>query len=397
MKTVTLGDVSQYIRGITFKPTDVVEAHSENSVVCMRTKNVQEMLDESDLIAVHPNFVKRDEQYLRDGDLLVSSANSWNLVGKTCYIHDLNYKATAGGFISIVRPKLNIIDPRYLYHWLSSNKTQHYARLCGQQTTNISNLNKGRFLKLSLPLPPLEEQKRIAAILDKADRVRRKRQEAIRLTEELGRSIFLDMFGDPVTNPKGWEKVSLSKIVKGDIRNGLSPSNKGNYYGNVLTLAAVTQGFFRSREYKSGMFDIDPPENKKVHCSDFLVCRGNGNISLVGRACFPDQNYEDILFPDTIIGVPVNLSIVNKSFLQTMWDSSLVRRQIEQQACTTNGTYKINQTTLKNIEILLPPFSLQSKFGEAFESISSIKTKFSSQTAENLFNSLLQRAFRGEL
>src|SRR5688572_24935316 len=104
----------------------------------MRTKNVQDILDESDLIAVPSSLVKREELYLQEGDILLSSANSWNLVGKVCRVPKLRYRATAGGFISVVRPRQGL-DSRYLYHWLASPVVQEKVRSCSRQTTNISN------------------------------------------------------------------------------------------------------------------------------------------------------------------------------------------------------------------------------------------------------------------
>ena len=164
----TLGDVASFIRGITFTPDDVTLPFEKGTAVCMRTKNVQADLDEDDLIAIPKSFVRRTEQYLTEGDMLVSSANSWNLVGKCSWVPKLDYEATAGGFISILRADRKQVDPRYLYHWFAAPRTQHEVRLCGRQTTNISNLNYERCLNLPIPLPKLEEQKRIAALGQKA-------------------------------------------------------------------------------------------------------------------------------------------------------------------------------------------------------------------------------------
>lgn len=210
-KSIRLGEVVNYIRGITFKPEDVCAPGTTDSVVCMRTKNIQADLDESDLIAVDQRFAKRDEQMLGEGDILISSANSWNLVGKAVYAPKLSYRATAGGFISIVRADISKLDPRYLYHWITTDKTQALIRRCGRQTTNISNLSSSQFLDLEIPLPTLGEQKRIAAILDKADSLRRKRQQAISLADDFLRTVFIDMFGDPVRKVGG--RVSLAEVI----------------------------------------------------------------------------------------------------------------------------------------------------------------------------------------
>ena len=185
----------------------------------MRTKNVQSELDLSDVWGIPESFVKRADQYLLTGDLLVSSANSWNLVGKCCRVPQLQWTATFGGFISVLRGDSSQIEPQYLYNWFSSPRIQATVRSFGQQTTNISNLNVDRCLRLGLPLPSLPEQRRIAAILDKADAQRAKRRAALAQLDTLTQSIFLDMFGDPATNPKGWPEVALgahtSKIGSG--------------------------------------------------------------------------------------------------------------------------------------------------------------------------------------
>lgn len=104
-----------------------------------------------------------------------------------------------------VIPQEERVDTTYLYFYL---RTLDFYHLAGKPT--VPAIRKSTIEKLKIPLPPLEEQRKIAAILDKADGVRRKRKEAIRLTEELLRSTFLEMFGDPVTNPKGWEIVRVS-------------------------------------------------------------------------------------------------------------------------------------------------------------------------------------------
>ncbi len=178
-ETVHLGDVASFVRGITFKPNDVVPVGSPRSVACMRTKNIQNEIDLSDVWGIPESFVKREDQYLKQGDLLVSTANSWNLVGKCCWVPQLQWPTTFGGFISVLRGDESRILPRYLYHWFSSPRIKVTVRSFGRQTTNISNLNIDRCRKLVLFLPSLCEQHRIAGILDKADVLRAKHRTAL--------------------------------------------------------------------------------------------------------------------------------------------------------------------------------------------------------------------------
>ena len=178
-ETIHLGDVASFVRGITFKPNDVVPVGSPGSVACMRTKNIQSEIDLSDVWGIPESFVKREDQYLKQGDLLVSTANSWNLVGKCCWVPELQWPATFGGFISVLRSDESLISPRFLYYWFSSPQIQKTVRSFGRQTTNISNLNIDRCHRLSLFLPSLPEQRRISGILDKADALRTKHRTAL--------------------------------------------------------------------------------------------------------------------------------------------------------------------------------------------------------------------------
>ncbi|MBD0343553.1 MAG: restriction endonuclease subunit S [Coleofasciculus sp. Co-bin14] len=342
---------------------------------------------------VTPNVFERwMPEKLRRGDILMTSEAPLGAVA----VFEEEGNFCLGQRLFALRAKPSKLDQQYFFWVLQAPLVQNrfVARSTG---TTAKGIRQSELLQVHIPLPPIEEQRRIAAILDKADAVRRKRKEAIALTEELLRSAFLEMFGDPVTNPKGWEVVPFSQLVQGEMRNGLSPSNKGTYKGQVLTLSAITQGTFNSTQRKTAEFDVPPPKDKMVRKSDLLVCRGNGNINLVGCARFPDNDYKDVMFPDTIIGVPINSSLINSSYLETLWNSSSVRRQIEQQARTTNGTQKINQKVLNNIQILLPPIALQEKFGAFYHAIKAVSVRFTDSAPNDLFNSLLQRAFRGEL
>lgn len=144
MKTVALGDIPSFIRGVTFKPGDVLDRPIETSVGVMRTKNVQVELDTSDILQIPRDLVRRPDQYLRRGDVLVSSANSWNLVGRCSWVPELAAPAAIGGFVTALRVASDQLEPRYLYRWFSSPRTQAEVRNSANQTTNIANLNLKR-------------------------------------------------------------------------------------------------------------------------------------------------------------------------------------------------------------------------------------------------------------
>lgn len=148
----------------------------------------------------------RARQLVQAGDILVATVRP-NLNG-VAVVPDILDGATASTGYCVLRPDETRLHGRYLFHWTKSQQfiNDMMSKAIGANYPAVSD----RIVKESkFPLPPLEEQNRIAAILDKADVIRRKRQQAIQLADDFLRSVFLDMFGDPVINPKRWEKASL--------------------------------------------------------------------------------------------------------------------------------------------------------------------------------------------
>ncbi|WP_341678705.1 restriction endonuclease subunit S [Niveibacterium sp. SC-1] len=397
-KQARLGDVVSFIRGITFKPEDVCEPGTNNSVVCMRTKNIQSDLDESDLIAVDAAFVKREEQRLATGDILLSSANSWNLVGKSVYVPPLPYAATAGGFISIVRADQSKVDARYLYHWISTEKTQAAIRNCGRQTTNISNLSSRLFLELPLPLPSVTEQKRIAAILDKADSLRRKRRQAIRLADDFLRAVFLDMFGDPVANPKGWPVVKLSDLAKKD-RYAIKAGPFGSALKKEFYVASGYRVYGQEQVIRDdltyGDYYIDA--NKYRELESCKVEAGDMLISLVGtfgKICIVPKEFEPGIINPRLMKIGLDSRKATPRFMKAFLTSDSMMRTIE--GLSHGGTMGIvNVGIMKNLDVPLPPLDLQLRYENVQKKISVLSCKLDASVAQtsSAFGALQARFF----
>lgn len=252
--------------------------------------------------------------------------------------------------------------------------------------------------ELPIPLPALAEQRRIAAILDHADALRAKRREALARLDELTQAIFVDMFGSSADSD-AWPTITMGEVCNGEFRNGLSPSTGGTVLADVLTLSAVTGSAFDGTAVKEATFTCQPPANQSVDERDLLISRGNGNLHLVGKGYFPPRSMPATTFPDTIIAARVASEVCSKGFLQHVWGSPPVRRQIESAARTTNGTYKVNQTMLAAVQFALPPMEIQTQFGMRVASIDHTRAHHRATLAEldALFASLQSRAFRGEL
>ncbi|MGE0441242.1 MAG: restriction endonuclease subunit S [Gemmatimonadales bacterium] len=394
-----LGDVAEFIRGITFKPDDVVPVGTPGSAACMRTKNVQTELDLSDVWGIPESLVRRDDQYLIPGDMLVSSANSWNLVGKCCWVPSLPWRSTFGGFISALRPNPAKVDPRYLFRWFASDRTQTTVRSFGQQTTNISNLNVDRCLRLKLRLPPLPEQRRIAEILDKADALRAKRRAALAQLDTLTQSIFLAMFGDPATNPKGWPQVAIgdhaSKIGSGATPRGGEEAYKAS--GTTLIRSMnVRDGMF----LRDGLAFIDGEqaaqlEGVVVEADDVLLNITGASVARVCRA------------PADVLPARVNqhVAIIRPTatfsplFLEQCLLSPSVKERLLKIARAGATREAITKSAIEQFRIIHPPREVQDEFAGRVEARDKTHIQMSSALAgmDSLFASLQHRAFRGEL
>ena len=289
-----------------------------------------------------------------------------------------------------------LICSRYCFHYLNA----HIGLLeAGFRGAGLKHIAKGYIQSINVPLPPISEQRRIAAILDQADALRANRREALAQLDNLRQSIFIEIFGDPVVNPKGWENVCLKSLLSMPLRNGLSPSNSGSVAAKVLTLSAITGDEFDTAAWKESTFQSIPPSHQSVNSSDFLICRGNGNLRLVGKGYFPTCSMVDVTFPDTMIAARIFSERIEREFLQHLWHSDAIRYQIEATARTTNGTFKVNQTMLEEVSFILPPLQLQQTFANRIKLIEGLKVTHRASLSEldTLFASLQHRAFHGEL
>ncbi len=292
------------------------------------------------------------------------------------------------------------VHPTFLIRYLKSPRAlAEYPRLGKGSVERRRAISFERLGKIEIPLPPLAEQRRIGEVLDRAEALRAKRRAALTQLEILTQSIFFDLFGDPATNPKGWQMLRLQDVLSMPLRNGLSPSNAGKITAKVLTLSAITGSEFDDRAWKVSTFRSPPPSDQSVDENDFLICRGNGNVRLVGKGYFPTRRMPDVTFPDTMIAARIRADRLERLFLQHIWGRNAVRRQLESLARTTNGTFKVNQTMLEGITFIGPPIQLQREFVCRVGAADKLKRAQRTSLAEldALFAVLQHRAFRGEL
>ena len=300
-----------------------------------------------------------------------------------------------------IRPNADLVCSSYLKWTLRSPplRRQYDRHRLG---TGVPRLNIAHVRDLEIPLPPLPEQRRIADILDKADAIRRKRQEAVKLADQFLRSAFLEMFGDPVTNPKGWPTRTLRDCVA-DISSGWSARSdarqvRGDEWG-VLKISAVTTGCFMPSEHKAvgqPPFEKEPVVPKR---GDLLFSRANTR-ELVAATCLVDRQVDRLFLPDKLWSISTVGHLMNKEYLRYLLANHRFRGLLTRKATGTSGSMlNISQGKLLEMKAPVPPIALQEEFRSCVWGSYSVSSRMrrANERSGTLFDSLVQRAFRGEL
>nr|WP_252730485.1 restriction endonuclease subunit S [Colwellia sp. E2M01] len=247
------------------------------------------------------------------------------------------------------------------------------------------------FLKsLEIPLPPLDEQKRIAAILDKADAIRRKRQQAINLADDFLRSVFLDMFGDPVTNPKGWQTTVLKVVAPAISTKNVSISNDEKIW--LLNLDAVeAQTGKILKELSIPLNEVGSSTNH-FDSSHVLYSKLRPYLNKVVIPNKPGMATSEL------ITLKPDLKQLTREFLASYLRSDYFVNWAKTKVAGAKMP-RLSTAELWKHEIYLPPINLQLKFVALFTQVNELKKKneISKHDTENGFNSLSQKAFAGEL
>ncbi len=332
---------------------------------------------------------------IQPGDVLVSIAGT---IGRAGVVPDGAPPLNCNQAVAIVRTNGQVHRP-FLRHWLESPLAQEQMR--GVTVTGtISNLSLTQLGNLQLPLPPLHEQKRIAAILDKADAIRRKRQQAVKLTEELLRSVFLDMFGDPVTNPKGWETLRMDEIILEGPQNGLYKHESDYGSGTqIVRIDSIYDGEVTGIDaLKRVRLDHGTIQKYLLREDDLLINRVNSR-KFLGKSAIVPKLQEPTVFESNMMRITLNSTLVCPQYLVNLLQHQYIKTQIDNKAKDAVNQSSINQDDVKSFELRIPPLALQLNFRETKRKISGVLSYQNKALDDenSLFTSLLQRAFRGEL
>ncbi len=299
--------------------------------------------------------------------------------------------ATNQGFKSFVL-KTDLIHAKFLYHWLCTNRS--YLESFGNGAT-FKEVSKAVISRVKVPLPPLDEQKRIADILDRAEALRAKRRAALDQINELAQSIFIDMFGDPIKNPKEWPRARLGDVI--------FSASDGPHVSPAYSEAGIP--FLSTRHVRAGEIIWEDlkfisQEDAEVHWKKCKPQRGDILYTKGGTTGLAATVHTDRSFA---IWVHVSLLKPDSEKVDSIWLESMLNSEFcyQQSQVLTHGIANrdLGLTRMVKIKIFLPPLSLQREFACRFAAVEKLKATHKASLAEldELFASLQYRAFRGEL
>ena len=280
--------------------------------------------------------------------------------------------------------------PRWIYYLLSAFRLNRFVEGAG-----VPTLNRNLVHDELIPVPPLAEQKRIAAILDKADAIRHKRQQAIELADEFLRSVFLDMFGDPMRNPKQWQVCKFEDLIDG-VTYGLTV--RPQYHETGIPLISA-------REIKSG--EIDFTSCPRINTEDFNKLSAKAKpqsedilFSKTGSIghCALVQTNETFAITQNAARITVNTDICNPIFLLNLLRTKYFYDLANKEA-KGNAVKDLQLGVMKSFPMYLPPIEEQEKFQKVYLKIIETKSSLnkSQELSSNNFSSVSQKAFSGDL
>ncbi len=333
---------------------------------------------------------------LRSGDLVYSRIDARN--GAFALVpRELNGAVVSKDFPSFTIHR-DRVHPGFLTRFLSTEQffTQLQASSFG--TTNRQRITEELLLSYKIPVPPLAEQERIVKLLDEADALRKLRAQADRRTADLISALFHDMFGDPEANPLGWSVSSA-----GDLMDACDygTSRKANEEGRgvpVLRMGNITiEGGLDLRELKTVELTDSELAKQRLQAGDVLFNRTNSR-ELVGKTGMWDGRYEAVA-ASYFIRVRFRPDIEHPQHFTTLMNLPSMKRRLADMARGAVGQANINSKELKSIEFPVPPIGLQDEFAARVAEIRAMEAQqaASRRRLDDLFHSMLHRAFNGEL
>lgn len=350
--------------------------------------------------------LKKYENYiLEDQDLLMSHINSEKHLGKCAIYHKKDNEIIIHGMNLLgLRVKKEMILPKFAVYLFQTNKFKKSLSKIIKKSVNQASFAVNDLKKIKVDIPDIEQQQRIVSILDSCISLKRKRQSQITALDELTKSLFLEMFGDPRINPRAWDTKNLTQIVVKDKR----AIKRGPFGGALKKEIFVDSGYLVYEQYHAINDDFTVnryfiTEEKYNELEAFRVMPGDLIVSCsgvtLGRIAEIPANAQEGIINQALLKLTLDTNVMNKEFFKFVFRSEHIQSILFSVSRGSGVPNLPSMSVMKQIEFLCPPIQMQNIFEEkiSYINIEIFKLKESLIEMENLYNSLLQKAFKGEL
>ena len=413
---VRLGAVCSFERGITFPSSAKQSEKDEENIPCLRTANVQDELDLDNLIYVNKKYYKNNnDKLVREHDIIMSTANSRELVGKTSFVYNVDNPMIFGGFVMALRA--NRILSKFLFYYLRLEFLLGRFRGESTQTTNIANISSSALAEYTFPLPPLSEQQRIVERIEelfaKLDEAKESLQEVADSFAVRKAAILHKAFTGELTkqwrlengvSDESWEEHLLESVIAYGPQNGLYKPK--SCYGDgirIIRIDAFYEGVIEQwDELKKLRLDENDIESYSLHVNDILINRVN-SMQYLGKSALVRELKDVCVFESNIMRLSVDESKVYPEFLILFLNSQMGLKELRKNAKQAVNQASINQQDIKNVIISLPTLPEQHGIVRLIDDLLARERKAQQATEQALASidlmkkSILARAFRGEL
>jgi len=390
-----LKDIATIIRGVTFNKSQVSDLPSQGAVPVLRAGNIFGQLDVGkDLVWVPEALVSNDQMLRRNDVVICMSSGSARIVGKSATL-EIDWVGSFGAFLAAIRVDKRKCLPEYLAYFLQTDSFRNWT--ASSSGANIKNIRKSELEAFPIPAPPMGDQRRIVNILKRADCIRNLRKQAQDTARQLIPALFVDMFGDPATNPKKWPVREVADFVQRfEGGKNLKAGTDTSRNDRILKVSAVTSGIYKENESKPAPDEYSPPEKHYVRKGDLLFSRANTE-ALVGATALVGKTNGKTLLPDKLWRF-VFAEQIEPIYIYALFQNVNVRQELSKLSTGTSASMRnISQAKLKTLKLPIPPYEEQMKFADQVRQVQAIQMQQSIalDTATATFNSVLSRAFNG--
>jgi type I restriction enzyme S subunit len=337
---------------------------------------------------------------LETGDILFSHINSVEHIGKCAVYRGTPEKLVHGMNLLCLRSDTNKLLPEFAKYLMRATEFRTRFANFINKAVNQASVSIGNLKTIPVTVPPLAEQRRIAEVLDRAEALRANRRAALAQLDELTQAIFLDLFGDPKSNPKAWPQKAMAELF------ATSP-----IFGSMIPPVPEKCGWLSLRvgniqDWTLDLSDskyVDLPtasvERHSVKDGDLLLARAIASQDHLGKCVIAHPNDEQWAFDSHLMRLRFDLKRTEPEFIRHLLMTSGGRSLFLKASRKSTVQFNINTKEISALQIPIPPIELQGEFARRVTAVETLKTAHRASLAEldTLFASLQHRAFRGEL